>query len=298
MEEEIASVLRTIDPGVKIVYHDRSIIHPYELDLYLPDYRIAIECNPTTTHNSSIADPWGGAPKHYKYHKNKSKAAAECGIFLFHIFGHEWKYRRQIIESMLRNLLGHSTVLYARKCELREVSSSEARKFLLTNHRQGPTGAKLRYGLYFNEELVSLMTFGHVRGTMGITSSDRPAWELVRFCNKLNTSVVGGASKLFKRFIDDINPKSVLSFSDCAHTRGRLYEILGFTETAVSDPGYVWVDTASDMAYHRTNAQKRNLIQFLDDPDIDLSRTETDIMIEHGFVQVFDSGTIRWEWHK
>ena len=142
------------------------------------------------------------------------------------------------------------------------------------------------------------MTFGKLRNTMGKQLNSDNDWELVRFCNLLNTTVVGGASKLFKHFVDIVQPNKIVSFSDRAHTRGTLYGKLGFQHTAESDPSYVWVDSHDDAAYNRVNAQKRNLKQFLHDPDVDLTKTETQIMIEHGFVQVFDSGTIRWEWSR
>lgn len=138
-----------------------------------------------------------------------------------------------------------------------------------------------------------------MRNTIGTGSEDlSDCYELVRFCSKLNTSVVGGASKLFKHFIIAYNPQRVRSFSDRAHTRGNLYSNLGFKEVRRSDPGYVWVNLYNDKPYHRYNAQKQNIREFLKDDSIDLSRTERDIMASHNFVQVFDSGTITWEWKK
>lgn len=87
-----------------------------------------------------------------------------------------------------------------------------------------------------------------------------------------------------------------MSYSDRAHASGRMYSALGFQELRRTDPGYVWVDTITDTAYNRINAQKHNIRKFLKDDSINLSRTEKQIMEEHGFVQVFDSGNILWEW--
>ena len=298
MEDEVVEFIQSVCPNELLVRHERSLIAPKELDIYLPNRSIAIECNPTVTHNSSVCDPWGASPKSYRYHRDKTSDCAAKDVFLFHIFGYEWVHKREIIESMIRNLLGASDRIYARNCEFNEVSSSEARMFLNENHRQGYTPAKYYFGLYYRNELVSLMTFGKLRNTMGKQLNSDNDWELVRFCNLLNTTVVGGASKLFKHFVDIVQPNKIVSFSDRAHTRGTLYGKLGFQHTAESDPSYVWVDSHDDAAYNRVNAQKRNLKQFLHDPDVDLTKTETQIMIEHGFVQVFDSGTIRWEWHR
>ena len=136
-----------------------------------------------------------------------------------------------------------------------------------------------------------------MRSTIGTSSEDlTDCYELVRFCSTRNTSVVGAASKLFSHFCNQYAPKRIRSFSDRAHTSGKLYQQLKFTEIRRSDPGYVWVNIYNDKAYHRVNAQKHNLKKFLNDDSIDLSQTEAEIMISHNFVQVFDSGTITWEW--
>lgn len=201
---------------------------------------------------------------------------------------------------MISNVLGcNKAKIFARKCKVVEVSSSDSRTFLVTNHRQGEASASIKLGLAYNDELVSLMTFGKLRGTIGTDKTDTSnCWELVRFCSKLNTNVVGGASKLFKYFVDNCHPNEIRSFSDRAHTKGNLYSKLGFHELRRSDPGYVWVELATDNPVNRVTVQKSNIKSFLHDDSIDLNMSESDIMIQHGFVKVFDSGTITWQWNK
>lgn len=272
---------------------DDAVITPYELDLYLPAYKFAIECNPTCTHNSTIG-VFGPAdkPKARGYHKMKSDRCESGGIFLFHIFGYEWVHRTDLIKSMLRNLLQKNTaVIYARNTQVHEVDSLTASKFLDLNHRQGSAASSIRLGLYCEGELVSLMTFSKMRNTLGTGAEDLSnCYELVRFCSKLSTSVVGGASKLFQHFLKTYDFTRIRSFSDRSHTRGGLYEKLGFKKVHETEPGYVWVSLKDDRSYSRVNAQKRNISQFLGDSDIDLNKSEKQIMEEHGFVQVFDSG--------
>lgn len=303
MEEDVANFIYSLDSNICLERNIHSIIPPLELDLYLPDYKLGIECNPTSTHNSSV-DAFTGKPDtalKYNYHRNKTDICEDKEIRLFHIFGYEWMHSRSIIQSMIRNLIKKNEIkMYARNLTIREVDRSEANEFLENNHRQGRSTSSVRLGLYHENKLISLMTFGHFRSTIGAKEdfSTENDWELVRFCNELNTSVVGGASKLFKYFIKNYDPNVIISYSDRAHTSGRLYEVLGFRSLRISDPGYVWVDLKTDKAYHRINAQKRNICEFLKDKDIDLSKTEKQIMEEHGFVQVFDSGTITWMWNK
>ena len=299
VENDMLAFINSIYSG-DIIQSCRSKIYPYEIDIFIPDISIGFECDPTATHNSSISDPWGSDPKSPSYHKMKTDMCEEKGIFLFHIFGYEWTHKRDIIESMIKNILGKcDQKIYARKCVVKEVDSNTATKFLNANHRQGAANSSVRFGLYYQGELVSLMTFGKMRNTIGTSKNEdlSDCWELVRFCSKLNTSVVGGASKLFKYFVREYSPTRIRSFSDRAHTRGTLYQKLGFTELRRSDPGYVWVDLYTDRAYNRYNTQKQNIKKFLHDDTIDLSKSEKQIMEEHDFVQVFDCGTVTWEYH-
>jgi len=297
MEQDITNIIHTTVPDAVIIPHSRSIISPYEIDIYLPDYKLGIECNPTWTHNSDIAFMHEGNIVPKSYHKDKSDLAQQAGIRLIHVFGYDWVNHKDIMVSMLRNALGNTTrKLFARNLHLREVSWSDAREFLRINHRQGPTTCSIRLGLYDNDELVSLMTFGKMRNLSGRINNE-DSWELSRFCSKLNYNVVGGASKLFSYFCRHWYPDKIVSFSDIATTSGNLYKILGFVEIHRSDPGYVWVDPNSECYYNRVTCQKSNLKKLLRDDTIDVEHnTEVEIMTAHGYGRVFDSGVIRWEY--
>lgn len=301
MEDDVVAEIRKIVPDTEIRRNCRDIISPFELDIYLPEYNVAIECNPTATHNSSISDPWGGCPKSYDYHKQKSSIAHSKGVFLFHIFGYEWRYRKDVVLSMIENVLGNTpNKYYGRNTYVDVLSNDECSKFLDRNHRQGKVFAKVRIGLRdkITDELLSVMTFNHVRMSMGKKSENNDEWELSRFCTKLHSYVVGGSSKLFKYFCTMYNPKTVVSFSDIAHTRGALYTKLGFTLISESSPSYVWVNYSDDSYLHRVQCQKRNLSKLFNEPDLDISNlTEREIMESHGYVRVYDSGVIRWEWN-
>lgn len=296
MEDDVYQMLVSIDPNMNIQRHCRNIVPGRELDLYLPNFNMGIECDPTYTHNSSFGTAWNKIPMSPKYHYVKNKQFMEKGVFVFHIFGYEWEHKRRIIESMIRSLTGNnSSKLYARQCAIKEVSYADALLFLEQNHRQGNSRSNIRLGLYYNDELVSLMTFSKTRALIG--GMNESTWELLRFCSKLDTTVVGAASKLFKHFVHSHKEvHKVRSFSDMAHTRGNLYSTLGFQLSHESAPGYVWVSINTDQAYHRMNAAKANIKAFLKDNNLDLSRTEKQLMEEHGFAQVFDCGTKVWEW--
>lgn len=302
VEQEIYEFISTAIPDAKIIRNDRASIKPYEIDIYIPEYNLGIECNPSITHNSSLPDQFGGSPKPYNYHKIKSDLAAKQGIRLFHIFGWDWKYKRNIIKSMLLSAFGQCKRIYARNCYVDQVDYQTTKSFLNKNHRQGYASYKWSLGLFDknSNELVSLMTFGLMRNGQGKKSDDANSIELVRFCNLLNVSVVGGASKLLKAFIRNNGNQfsKIVSFSDVAHTSGNLYKNLGFVKVSNSQPGYTWAKISTEETLSRVQCQKSNLRKLFNDPTIDIeNKTEKQIMMEHGYVQVFDSGTIRWEYN-
>ena len=186
---------------------------------------------------------------------------------------------------MLINILAkNSTRIYARKCELKMVQPHEARIFLENNHLQGKCGATYHYGLYYNNELVSLMTFGKTRHFVGKSSEN---FELLRFCNKLNTDVVGGASKLLKHFINDIKPKAIISYADKRWSIGNLYEKLGFEKYNESKPNYYYIINGNRI--YRYNLRKSVLIKRYNCPS---NMTEKEFCKQQKWYRIYDCGCL------
>jgi group I intron endonuclease len=218
--------------------------------------------------------------KNYIYNNN------EINIF---IFEDEWNNKKDIVKSRLLNLLNKSNRIWARKCEVKEIEDNKLiRNFLEQNHIQGFVGSKIKLGLFYNNELVSLMTFGNLRKNMGQVSSEG-SWELLRFCNKLNTSVVGGASKLLKSFLNKYNPLYLISYADRRWSNGNMYESIGFNKVGITIPNYFYIINREREA--RFKHRKDILIK----QGYDGNKTEVKIQHERGYYRIFDSGSIKYE---
>jgi hypothetical protein len=176
-------------------------------------------------------------------------------------------------------------VIYARNCELKEISSIVSDVFTEANHLQGKFRSKVNLGLFYKDELVAVMTFSPPRYNKNYE------YELIRFCNKLNTRVVGGASKLLKHFIKTYNPKSIISYANLRFSQGNMYEKLGFTKIGKSTANYFYVK--DDVVYSRIKCQKHKLKGLLDmfDPNL----TELENMEANGFKKVCDRGNLVYE---
>ena len=277
-ENEIIDWLDEYD--LTIVEQDRNVLFPKELDIYIPSHNLAIELNGLYFHSEHHKDE--------KYHLDKSLKCQEKGIHLIHIWEDEWVFKHDIIKSIIKNRLGLiENKIYARKCDIRVIDDNNSvRIFLDENHIQGFCGSTNKLGLFYNNELVSLMTFG-VRHT-----NSKQEMELIRFCNKLDTNVIGAASKLFKYFTSKYKFNSIISYSDFRMFDGKLYENLGFEKIHLSKPNYYWCKNLERK--HRFTFNKQQLVK----EGFDSSKTEVEIMHERKWFRVYGCGQVRWEYYK
>ena len=163
-------------------------------------------------------------------------------------------------------------------------------QFLDKNHIQGRCKAKYHYGLFYNDELVSLMSFGHTKRQRKYNKDYNNTYELLRFCNKLNTNVIGGANKLLKHFINNIKPNEIIAYADKRWFVGKLYETLGFVHTHDSRPNYFYI-----FAQKRENRFKYRKGQLIKQ-GFDKDKTEHEIMLERGIYRIYDCGTMVYKW--
>lgn len=283
-EKEILSFVSSIYRDT-IVENDRSLINPKEIDIYLPNQKIAIEFNGLFWHSSDRVNN--------TYHINKTNNCKLKDVNLIHIFEDEWEFKKDIVKSIIKSRLHiHDVIVYGRKCIVKEISSREYREFVDNNHIQGHVNSSIKIGLYYNEELVSVMSFGSLRKALG-SKKENGHYEMLRFCNKLNYLVVGGASKLFKYFIKKYNPLKVTSFSDIRYFTGDLYSKLGFNYVSTTRPNY----------YYITDYLKReNRFKFRKDilvsQGFDPKKSESQIMRDRGIPKIYDCGNKKWIWKR
>ena len=250
----------------EIIKNSRKIIKPYELDIFLPNLNLAFEYNGLWWHNELYKDK--------NYHKTKSDLCDKNNIQLIHIWEDNWIYKQDIVKSMILNKLGKTlNKIYARKCEIREIKNNDLiKQFLNNNHIQGFVGSSVKLGLYYNNELTSLMTF----------KKDNNNFELNRFCNKLNTNVIGGASKLFKYFTKNYNFYEIKTFADRTYSNGNLYFKMNFKIGKFIKPDYYYI--VNGIRKHKFNFRKQK----------DNIKTEHEIMLEKNIYRIYDAGKYRF----
>lgn len=277
-----------------VVKRDRTILRPKEIDIYLPDHKLAVEYCGEYWH--SVKTPEQERERKLK-HYLKYIQCKEQGIRLLTIYESEWLDRGPQIRRLLRNAIGKSRgKLMARKCELKKVESSEASVFYNRYHPQGGSGNGIHYGLFWGDKLVACMRFAMGANDRG--SAKERVWTLTRYATRVTVS--GAASRLFKAFLLDVQPPVVKSFSDNRYFEGSMYESLGFSlDGHVAADYVVWspkLGLRPKSHYQRRELQKRladHGLSEIYDHETD-PRTEAEMTFLMGAGRLYDCGKKRW----
>ena len=274
-EQDYYNYIRELLPtNVEVQQSNRTILNGKELDIYIPEYNLAIEYNGLYWHSSG--DKEGDLVKR-NYHLNKTKKCRVAGIELLHINEGD---NVQLWKQVIKNKLGLNKRIFARKCIIKEVQNKESNTFLEINHLQGKCIASIKYGLYYGNCLISLMTFGKAR------YSDVD-YELIRFCTLSGYTVVGGASKLLTHFKRNFPNKTIVSYANLRWSNGNLYEKLGFKFLHDSAPCY-WYFNGGDKLYHRSSFMKHKLKDKLE--IFNENKSEVENMYDNKYRRIWDCG--------
>lgn len=270
-----------------------KILEGKEIDLYNEELQLGIEYNGSPYHatvNSRFS------PKDRLYHQQKFLLAKEKGIHLINIFDVDWETNKDRIKMYLFSLFVQQKRLIARKCEIKKIDNELACEFADKYHIQGSNKntMKINYGLYYNDELISIMGFGKLR----LSKTENGQYELHRYCVKDSYNIVGGANKLLKAFERDYNPKYILSYSDNDYFLGGIYERLGFDNKGQCTPRYYWYLNGKEIKRERCRLSclKVEYPDLLEEAySVNAPNKEDYVMIKLGACKVYRSGNTKWE---
>ena len=281
-EFELTNFIKEIYKG-EILENDRNVIKPYELDIVIPEKKIAFEFNGSFWH--SERSPGFNGNKCLM----KTEMCNKVNYKLIHIWEYDWinPIKQNILKEKIKAILGvDQTKIYARKCIIKEIDSKTKNEFLNLNHIQGEDKSKIKLGLYYENELVAVMTFGKPR------FNKKYEYELIRYATKSGFHVLGGAGKLLKYFEKTYKPKSIITYADRSYSKGNMYRKIGFNELKPSSPNYLWV--RGNEAYSRYQCQKHKLKNILGDK-FDPNLTESENMALTRFLKIYDCGNLVFE---
>lgn len=256
-----------------------------ECDIYVPSKKVGFEFNGVFWHGARGEDDDYGQHRHM----NKTKYFNGLGIRIVHFSDQQWMEKPEICKSIIRSSLGkNNNRVYARHCEIVELTAKEANQFFDGTHISGGSkGACFFYGLKHGDELVMAISLTKPRFT-----KDHDL-EIARMASCLNMTVVGGASRLFSCVKKKHAGLKLMTYADLSYGTGNVYRELGMTFVRNTSPGYQWVHIKDGRVLSRYQTMKKNLPDLF--PGCDLSKTEVSILEDNGFLRMFDCGHAMFE---
>lgn len=270
VNKQLADDIHQLGITVELETH----LENYSFDLCLPELNILIEIDPTYTHNV-LGNHWNKTGLDSKYHQMKSNLAKKYGYRCIHIF--DWDSLTKIL-----NLLKFKQSVGARSLKLKEVPLQDTNLFEDIYHLQGRCkGQEVRLGLYNESQLVQIMTFGKSRYNKNYQ------WELLRLCSLPEYAVIGGASKLFRCFQKNWKPTSIISYCDLSKFNGNVYIDIGMHLDHISPPSKIWSKGSSKIT---DNLLRQRGFDQLFNTNFGKGTSNEDLMLEHGWLPVYDCG--------
>ena len=261
------------------------------LDNFSYDFKIEntlLEINPTYSHNTTVTPIFNNSPVKKEpiskfYHLNKTETAQKYGLRCIHVF--DWDDWNKIISFFIPK-----QKLYARKCEIKEVSKQECNEFLNLYHLQSTCrGQTIRLGLYYDNVLVQIMTFGQPRYNKNYE------WELLRLCSNSKYVIVGGSQRLWKHFLDIYNPSNIISYCDVSKFSGKVYETLGMELLQRTVPNKIWSKHHLKITNNLLNQQGADR---LIGTNLGKNTSNYEIMIANGWKEIYDCGQLVFSYSK
>jgi hypothetical protein len=277
-----------LSKNIEYITNSRSIIPPLELDFFIPESKLAIECNGDYWHSDIFKDK--------NYHYKKWELCKDLEIQLIQIRESDWKINSSLFKSIILQSLhmDDNPVIGARKCHIQKIDSTIARPFLDQNHLQGFCSGTYHFGGFYNNNLISVMTFGWTRG-----SKQTRRFELKRWSTDKDAKYPGLFTKTFKYAQQSIQFQQVVSFSMNDWFTGNVYDKAGFKKEKIFEPSYYYfIDEkwrhCSALTKERIKVKyhNNNIIQEM----IQTGSTEFELTNYLNILRYWDSGKVEWVW--
>lgn len=271
-----------------------KIIPPYELDIYIPEKKLAIEYCGLYWHGQVAIENYHVNEKRRSLvdahirakdkHYNKWYSCIESGIRLITLFSDEWVNRLDQTKGRIRSILDMDLIeVDADTCGIKSFDYDEVKEFLNENDIQGTVSAIYYNGLLFNGEIIGVATWSIYNSKMYLS----------RYCEKIGVKIPSGLNRLLNDFINNHpNVNKIYAYSDNRWENGCIYEDLGFNRVKEYEAGYSYYPQCTDGPREFSWNKSLAVRKFGKESEND---TEWDIMKRNGYDRIWDCGGTKWE---
>ena len=248
-----------------------------EVDIWIPSHNVAIEVNGVRWHSDLF--------RSNNYHQLKTDQL-KSNVRLIQITDLQWNNKNQICRDIIRSAVNKNETIYGRKCEIQVAHRTNKliTSFFNENHIDRFIGGNLYIMLKYKDHYVSGIIVGKNR------FNNLAENELLRYVTKGGVTVVGGFSKLINHY-KKICGLSLISYLDKSLFNGSGYDNNeNWIRLSDSKPGYFWTNGNDILSRYHT--RKNNLSKLFE--DVDLTKTENEIMHSHHYYRYFNAGNRRY----
>ncbi len=257
-------------PDVKM--EENTSIIP-QTHFFFPSIRLAVKLFPLDYFERNSSKP--------SEIQKDCQIAKKNGIHLVKIWQDEWSNQKKIIQSRLMSLIEKTERIHGRTTSVRNLSADELKSFLKKNHLQVSLNTKYKYGLEKDDIIRSIMAFSKPRSIERDNQIYR-SYEMIRFANALNCTVVGGFSKLLTYFIKNHKPDDIMTYADWEWSNGAVYEKHGFQLIEITQPQIFYVDKSNGKRYYPDRLIKQ------------LKPNQSEQEISQHYFKIFNSGNLKY----
>lgn len=245
-----------------VMVNVRGIIGNKELDVYIPDIKVAFEIDGDYWHGCNSADP-KVFHEIRKHAGDKQALCFEKGIRLITIKECDFLDRPDVFYRFIDDIIKPRQRIFARKCTLKAIDTKTAKNFCEFYHVNGYRQGSIKFGIFYNDELICVAVFG---------KHPKYKYECIRLCYKTGVDIIGGWAKIVKHF-----GKPFLHYVN-------LMYFMGENKTGI---GYRF--KKNDVILSRNTLQKNTqLYKYC--PNINPEMSDIQNCINNGFTAIFDCG--------
>jgi very-short-patch-repair endonuclease len=204
---------------------DRSVLAPYELDIWYPEHKLGVEINGLYWHSESVS-----GKRHAEF--NKMILGDKAGIRILNIWEDEILQHSEKVGALVRSAAGvFKESISASELTPKFITADEVQRFVQEVCLTTFSGA-VNVGLFKEAELYAALS---------INKTGVDTYELAGYCTALDVDITGVLSVLLRFSAADISGRIT------ARVDRRLYSVqpylsAGFARVSDTDPDFWYTD--------------------------------------------------------